>query len=218
MVRRLLAGALVCGVIACGGDDRVDNTNTAPTAAETDARTAALLAPVRAVSVLETELAGRAAQRAERESVRRYALIVGTDHRAVVLMLDSMASADRTQLQPTPAARELEEGVRTAHAGLDSLSGFAYDLGFIRAQIEAHRQLIDRIDQELIPGMGGPGPRRTLLQDVRMMVDAHLTRARQLLALLLESQPAGSVPRPVPRVAPDTGGRPVRVDTVARAR
>jgi predicted outer membrane protein len=194
---RMLPLALGVLVVACGGGER-RSTAAADTVTARAHATAVLapLAPVRALSTAEADYAANAAQRASRDDVRRYAQVVATDHRAVAGILDSVARAEGVGYETTPAARELETTVRTAHGGRDSLTGITFDLAYIRAEVEAQRQLIDRLDQELIPGMGA-APQKVVLQNVRAMANAHLTRARQLLAVILREAPAAvAVARP----------------------
>lgn len=220
---RMLPLALCALLVACRGGER-RNTAAADTlrARAQAAGVLAPLAPVRALSVAEAEYAAHAAQRAFREDVRRYAQVIATDHSAVVGILDSVARAEGVGYEPTPAARELETAVRNAHAGRDSLTGIDFDLAFIRAEVEAQRQLIDRLDQELIPGMGA-APQKAVLQDVRAMSSAHLARARQILAVVLRELPAtrpvaapgaATTTRPATGTPPDTGRPRTRPDTV----
>jgi hypothetical protein len=92
-----------------------------------------------------------------------------------------------------------------AHAGLESLPDSDFDLAFIRAQVESHRQLLDTIDRELNPGATST-TLLSLLADIRGLVDAHLTRGRQLLGDLLgepvEPAPAAAA-SPAPQPPPD---------------
>jgi predicted outer membrane protein len=230
---RMLLLALCALVVACrGGESRNAAAADTLNARASAAAVLAPLAPVRALSIAEAEFAAQAAQRAFREDVRRYAQVIATDHRAVVGILDSLARARGVGYEATPAARELENAVRLAHSGRDSLTGADFDLAYIRGEVESYRQLIDRVDQELIPGMGA-APERVVLYEVRAMADAHLTRARQILAVALRetpvltvARPATPVPRPttpVPRPTtpvPRPTPRPVdtlpRVDTARR--
>jgi predicted outer membrane protein len=238
-VGRMPLVALCALVVACRGGGERRNAAAADTlnARANAAAVLAPLAPVRSLSIAEIEYAMQAAQRASREDVRRYAQVIGTDHRAVVSILDSLARAQGVTYEVTPPARELEGAVRAAHAGRDSLTGPEFDLAYIRAEVESYRQLIDRLDQELIPGMGA-APQRSVLQEVRAMANAHLTRARQILAMALREIPASAIARPTtsaPRAAgpsnpsgttprsdtvrrppPDTARPPVRPDTLAR--
>jgi predicted outer membrane protein len=220
---RMLSLALCTLVVACrGGEGR--NTAAADTL-RARAGAAAVLAPlalVRFASAAEAEYAAEAAKRAAREDVRRYAQVIATDHRAVVGILDSIARGQEADYEATPASRELATALGAAHAGRDSLAGPAFDLAFIRAEVESQRQLIDRLDQELIPGMGG-APQRAVLQDVRAMAGAHLTRARQLLAIALRDAPpvvarTATPPPSRPAATPRPAETTRRADTLPRPR
>src|SRR5215211_9455431 len=121
---RMLLLALCALVGACRGGERRNSAAADTLSARANA--AALLtplAPVRALSVAEAEFAAQAEQRAFRDDVRRYAQVVATDHRAVVGILDSLSRAQGVGYEATPAARELENAVRLAHSGRDSLTG-----------------------------------------------------------------------------------------------
>jgi predicted outer membrane protein len=193
---RMLPLALCALVVACRGGERRNAAAADTLSARAHAASVlAPLAPVRALSAAEADYAAQAAQRAFREDVRRYAQVISTDHRAVVAILDSVARAEGVGYEVTPAARELEAAVRTAHSGRDSLTGVDFDVAYVRAEVEAQRQLIDRLDQELIPGMGA-APQKAVLHNVRAMANAHLTRARQILAVVIRELPAGSAARP----------------------
>lgn len=217
---RMLLLALCALVVACrGGEGRNAAAADTVSARANAAAVLAPLAPVRAVSAAEAEFATQATQRASRDDVRQYAQVIATDHRAVMAILDSVARAQGVGYEVTPAARELETAARTAHAGRDSLTGPDFDLAYMRAEVESHRQLIDRLDQELIPGMGA-APQKAVLHEVRAMADAHLTRARQMLAVALRSMPATTAARPPTAPRPATTPRPPdtlpRVDTLRR--
>jgi putative membrane protein len=167
-----------------------------------------LLAPIRAVSRAEIEYGDMAAQRAASEPIRQYAMTVAADHRAVLNTLDSMAQSRGATLAETGDALDMANTVRMAHSGLDNLMGPDFDLPFIRAEVESHRQLFDRLDQQAIPAATSD-ELRELLADLRAMAEAHLTRARQLLAQQLAPRPAPAPPRPLGAPAPpppDTTG------------
>jgi putative membrane protein len=201
--RKWLLLAWVVAIIACGGDDAERDAAAADSlAAQAEAtRTAELLAPVRSVAGASIEFGDLATQNASSEDVRGYAQVIVADHRAVVSTLDSISARLGAREPDTVAAQDLARAVRTAHSGLEALTGAAFDLAYIRAEAESHRLLLDRLDEELIPAVRGADI-RTLLQQVRAMTDAHLTRARQLLAQLL-GQP-DPTPRPPPQPRPDT--------------
>jgi predicted outer membrane protein len=205
---RVLLLLLFVGLPACDRDrDRNDalagDTLGAPR--ETAQETQELLSPVRAFSLVAIEYAQMGMQRAARQDVRQFGQTVAADHRAVVAVLDSAGQTRGATLHETAPGRELANTVRLAHSGLENLQEPDFDLAFIRAQVESHRQALDRIDDELIPAATS-ADMEGLLNDTRAMVYAHLMRARQLLGDLLgqpvEPPPPGTTPQTVPRIPP----------------
>jgi hypothetical protein len=93
----------------------------------------------------------------------------------------------------------------------------AFDLSFIRAQVETHRQLLDSLDSETIPAARS-NEMTALLRDLRVTVDAHLTRSRQLLGALLgepvEPPPAATPPSTPPATRPPAQQPPPPPDTI----
>jgi predicted outer membrane protein len=220
---QLLPLVLIFSLAACGRNGESDNTMPADTVgvAETAEQTQELLSPIRSVSMVVVTYGDMGSQRSTREEVRRFAQTVATDHRNLVPLLDGAGQQRGATLAETNAGREMASSVRLAHAGLESLQEGDFDLAFIRAQVESHRQLLDRIDHELVPAASS-SEMETLLQDTRAMVYAHLMRARQLLGDLLgqpvEPPPPGvepqTVPRTPPATAPPTAPPPTRPETI----
>jgi predicted outer membrane protein len=220
---RTVAMTVLVGLLAVAAcDRRADRSDAAPPdttgVAESASQVTDLLSPVRAVGLVAIEQGQAAMQHAGRAPVRAYAGTVAADHRALVATLDSAAATRGATLAETPEARELANAARMAHAGLENLPDADYDLAFIRAQVEANRQLLDTIDQELYP-TATSRVLQDLLRDVRGMVDAHLMRSRQLLGDLLgepvEPPPtAGTAPVPSPQPTPEPTPEPEPPDTV----
>ena len=198
-VRMLLMAGLLTAA-ACGGDDQDDEVSAADAAQITadSAAVSSLLTPIRGMSLAEVEFADMAAQRAGSPAVRRYAQTVAADHRALIAALDSVAQTHRTALTETRETQEMSNTARLAHSGLDDLNGAAFDLPFVRAEVESHRMLLDRLDQQMIPSATNP-ELSGLLTDIRALADAHLTRARQLLAQQLGESES---PQPPPAQQP----------------
>lgn len=214
-MRRLWILTLPLMVGACDrrADDRADPAADTAAAAGTAEVTAELLAPVRAVSLVVVEQAQLGVRSAAQPDVQTYARTAATDHRALIAVLDSAAGADGAVLHETDSARQLAHTVRTAHAGLDDLPPTDFDLAFVRAQIETHRQLLDTIDRDLQPGATN-AELRSLFGDIRGLVDAHLTRGRQLLGVLVagpaDARPASRAPlgEPAPSQPPPARDEP----------
>lgn len=218
MKLRGLALALLTVLAACGGDGDDNETADAAAAAlrESPEQVQEMLSPIRAFSLLAVEFGQLGQQRAARADVRQFGQTVAADHRALVAVLDSAAGAAGASLQETASSRDLANTVRMAHSGLEGRGDDEFDLAFIRAEVESHRQLLDRLDQEILPAARTDGM-ETMLGDTRAMVYAHLMRARQLLGDLLgqpvEPPPAGTSPAtvrpPAPQPAPPATQPPV---------
>jgi predicted outer membrane protein len=199
--RRTLLLFLCAALIGCDRDSEQSGGTPADSAqAAADAASlTTLLGPLRAISRAEVEYGQLAAQRAGSEAIRQYGQTIAADHRAVMGTLDEMAQRSGATLSETGPAQEMANVVRMAHSGLENLQGADFDLPFIRAEVETQRQLLDRLDQHAIPA-ATTTELRELMTDMRAMADAHLTRARQLLAQQLgesaEPRPAPAQPRP----------------------
>jgi predicted outer membrane protein len=225
---KLLVLALGAALAACERNGERDDGLAADTqAVETPEQTQRLLAPIRAASMAFVTYGDTAVRRATRDEVRRFGQAVATDHRALIAILDSVAAARGTTLGGTAPAGMLSSAILLAHAGLDELPVTDFDRAFIRAQVESHRELLDRIDHETIPAVRSSAI-ELLLHDTRAMVYAHLVRARQILGgpagqppapPRQRAAPADTPPRPlpdtIPRPPPDTIPRPPP-DTVPR--
>lgn len=196
-VRTLLLVGLLLSA-ACGGGEPDDETSAADAAriAADSANVSSLLTPIRGLSMAEVEFADMASQRAGSPEVRQYAQTVAADHRALISALDSVARDHRAALTETRETQEMANTSRLAHSGLENLSGVEFDLPFVRAEVESHRMLLDQLDQQLIPSATNP-ELNGLLTDIRALADAHLTRARQLLA-----QQLGETESPQPPAQP----------------
>lgn len=215
---RVLPLVLAAGLAACDRNSEPDDSMAADTLGmlETPEQTQELLSPIRSVSMVLVPYGDMGMQRAVGEQIRRFGQTVAADHRALIAILDSAAAAHNAALGEVAEGREMASAVRLAHAGLENLQDAEFDLAFVRAQVESHRELLDRVDHELVPAAISPGM-ESLLQDSRAMVYAHLMRARQLLGDLLgqpvEPPPAGTAPQTVPRTPPPPPDT-VRPDTV----
>ncbi|MBR9989159.1 MAG: DUF4142 domain-containing protein [Gemmatimonadetes bacterium] len=200
----LLAGLLMTA--ACGGDDAdTDGSADAAQATADSAAAVAVLTPIRGMSMAGVEFSDMASQRAGAPAVRQYAQTAAADHRALVSALDSAARLHGATLTETRETQELGNTTRMAHSGLEGLAGADFDLPFLRAQVESNRMLVDRLDQQLIP-MTTDQELNGLLTDIRAMADAHLARARQLLAQQLgESAEPGEAATPRQQPAPPAG-------------
>jgi putative membrane protein len=182
---QVVALVLLTALAGCNrGPDGEDEAGAEEAALMEDAETTAeLLSPVRSAALAVVETTEPHIGRSARQDIRQFAQTVAADHRALITVLDSVAMSRSAPLAETSTAREVANAVRMAHAGLESVPGGDIDMAFIRAQVESHRRLLDTVERD--GAMARSTEMQTLTTDIRAMVQAHLTRARQLLGDLL---------------------------------
>ena len=178
-------------VIGCGGDDDGDaavpgdSAAVADSTAETsvtlnDAEIAHALAAVHAA---EAELAARVVDRVTSGSVRTYASTLAADHQSLRTETDAVAQQATITAADNAITQEMLASAQAARTRLDGLTGPELDRAYIEHEGAFHQRLLDVFDRSLIPGAQN-AELRQLLVDTRPAVDAHLQRARQILATL----------------------------------
>ena len=127
----------------------------------------------------EIEHAKLAQERATNAEVKQFARTMITDHNAV----NQKANALATQLNLTPmesdASRKLSTDGNLFRTNLQTQSGAEFDRSYIANEVALHEQVLNQIDQQLIPQSDNADLRR-LLQETRPAVEAHLMHARQI--------------------------------------
>lgn len=152
----------------------------AATGAITDPQIAAIVVAANQVDVEAGELAR---DRASNPEVRQFAERMITDHTAVNQQATELVTRLGVTPEESPTSRQLKEGGDQARERLGALSGAAFDSAYIDHEVAYHQQVVDAIDQTLIPGAQN-AELRTLLEQTRPAVAAHLEHARRLQASL----------------------------------
>ena len=128
--------------------------------------------------------AGRLAQeRATSADVRKFAAQMVTDHEGV----NKSAVALVTRLKVTPeenaTSRSLKTDGDTHLARLKTLKGAAFDQAYIDREVAYHQQVLDAIDNALIPNATHEDL-RALIVKVRPAFVAHLEHAKMIQSAL----------------------------------
>lgn len=188
--------SILCSMLviafACGGEDgrsrteagTATGTRQGDSAAEVPAiADDAILSVVLDANAIDVEMAERARVRAQDTEVRRFAETMIADHNAVNEELRRVA--EQTDLTPVAheISRELRDSVRAAASALDTLSYAPFDRAYMDHEIEHHRMLLELIDRRLAP-VAQDTQLKTLLANIRPMIEAHFQRARQIRATL----------------------------------
>ncbi|MEX2281319.1 MAG: DUF4142 domain-containing protein [Gemmatimonadota bacterium] len=146
------------------------------------------------------------------ESILEYARVMIVDHRAIGTMLDSVLAV--SQQAPTDNAVSIELRNANQQFLTDLL---ARDSGvnnaYMRQEVNDLERALQLLDSAVIPSARSPET-RTLLERVRPAFDAHLQRARTILAARLAAAERAASARPAPAVSPvDTLGPPLITTT-----
>ena len=162
--------------------DTVQDTTTAvapapaPAAAPTDPEIAHIAVTANTIDVEAGQLAK---QKSTNKEVTAFADRMITDHTAVNKQATDLA----TKLGVTPAdnatSQSLLSGAAQAKTDLSSKSGADFDRAYIAHEVTYHQQVLDALDQTLIPNTQN-AELKALLEQVRPAVAAHLEMAKQL--------------------------------------
>jgi putative membrane protein len=182
----VLAATMALG--ACGGDDdaetsdlAVDSTAAAPAAAPADAgptdpQIAAIVVAANTVDIEAGELAKEKGSNAE---VKAFAQQMITDHTAVNQQATDLVTKLGVTPEDNPTSQQLTTGGATTKERLSRLSGAEFDKAYIDNEVSYHQTVLDAIDQTLIPSADN-GELKSLLQQVRPAIAAHLQHAQQI--------------------------------------
>lgn len=124
--------------------------------------------------------AGAAARtKARNAQVKDFARQMVRDHGAV----NKQAVALAQKLNVTPAdndvSRQLQQGAEQSRTDLGGKSGAEFDRAYIDHEVQYHQAVLDALDKTLIPGAQN-AELKTLLEQVRPNVAAHLERAKSI--------------------------------------
>ncbi|HJU88066.1 MAG TPA: DUF4142 domain-containing protein [Gemmatimonadaceae bacterium] len=187
--RVLAAAALAVSLTACerrGDEVAVDTTvatrtDTAMTAStgtlDRDMSDAGIVGLLNAANSGEVEAANLALTKAKNARVREFAQTMKRDHTALRSKVEQLGQS----LNVTPVIpRDEDELVKDHREDMEELAkdDDDFDKEYIDAEIEAHENTLDVIDKALQNTQTAQV--RTLLQQARPNVEAHLTLARQI--------------------------------------
>jgi putative membrane protein len=173
-------GSVQDGNLADGaGDGALDGAQ--------DGSTMPLSDPAAAVGVMleanngEIAAGAQALARAQASAVRDFAMMMISDHTDANQRLAMLAQNLGIMPVDSPQRRTL---AMMAQAALDQLwqtSGAAFDMAYVQSQVVMHQQVLQLLDNVLIPGAQNM-QLKTELMAARMTVAMHLAAAQALLA------------------------------------
>jgi putative membrane protein len=140
-----------------------------------------IVAIVAAANDADIRNAAVAREHSREAVVLEFAQTMADAHTAV----NGQATALATRLGVTARENEISAGIARAQelerTRIATLSGAEFDRAYLDNEVAYHMQVIDAFDQVLLPSVTNP-ELKTLLEQTRPAVAAHLQRARELQA------------------------------------
>jgi len=148
----------------------------APDTAVTDAGIAAILVAANTVDVRNGELAQTTSAN---DAVKTFAAQVITDHTSVNAKIGELTTRFGLTPKDNATSRRITADGSAARAKLEAAKGAAFDQAYIATEIEQHQQVLDLVDNVLIPRASN-ADLVALLHAVRPTLAQHLDHARSV--------------------------------------
>jgi putative membrane protein len=145
-----------------------------------DAQIASIVVTANQVDIDAGKLAVARASNAE---VKAFAQRMVTDHTGVNQSAVELVTRLKVTPQDNPTSASLKSGGDKNVATLKSLHGAAFDKSYVDHEVAYHQQVLDAVDQVLIPNAQN-ADLKALLVKVRPAFVAHLEHAKQIQATL----------------------------------
>jgi putative membrane protein len=200
MKKILLSLVALASLAACGGGEEAEQggeaavADTAATAASpagdapvaggvTDPQIAGIVVAANEVDIQAGELAQ---SKAADPKVKEFAGRMITDHTGVNQAASDLVTKLGVTPEPSPTSQQLRQGGEQNRSHLQGLSGAEFDRAYIGHEVDYHQQVLDAINNTLIPNAQNP-ELKALLQQTAPAVEAHLQHAKQIQGSLGKS-------------------------------
>ncbi len=119
--------------------------------------------------------------------VKKFAQLMVTDHTGVNKSAVDLATKLKVTPEDNPTSKSIKSGGDDNVKNLQTLSGTAFDKAYVDHEVAYHQQVLDAVDQTLIPGVKN-AELKALLVKVRPAFVAHLEHAKHVQASLATSK------------------------------
>jgi putative membrane protein len=138
-----------------------------------------ILATLISANDAEVQAGRLAADRARSNEVRRFAQMMVDDHSDANRKVREAASRLNARPSNDASVREMERHSQDDLNRLRGLRGDDFDRAYMQAQVQGHRDLLSKIDSQMMTG-GRTDEMHSLLQDTRQLVQRHLDEAQRV--------------------------------------
>jgi putative membrane protein len=126
--------------------------------------------------------AGKLAKsRTKNKEVSKFAQLMITDHTAVNKQAGALAKKLKVKPADSDTSKSLKAGAAENLKNLKALKGAAFDKAYVDHEVAYHQQVLDAIDQVLIPNAKN-AELKDLIVKVRPAIAAHLDHAKMIQA------------------------------------
>ena len=145
----------------------------------TDMSSPDMAAVLFAANQAEIEQGNMAYSRLTHAAVRNFAQMMVDDHKRGLTNTSNVMAANKIVAHDDAAdAIAIRDKSKLLVKNFQTAQG-NFDHNYMVAQLEQHQQLLDLLDQKMIPSSRGDV--LTLMQTIRFTVQAHIDRAKQIL-------------------------------------
>ncbi|HEX7667337.1 MAG TPA: DUF4142 domain-containing protein, partial [Polyangiaceae bacterium] len=127
----------------------------------------------------EVDQAKMALKSGKSADVKAFAKMMVSDHTDAMKKLDALAAGKSIVTATSDDATKIQTDGQAAAGTLGSLTGKDFDKQYIDLQVTEHQQVLDALDQKLIPQSTNPDF-KTALKGVRDKVAGHLKKAQEI--------------------------------------
>jgi len=142
-----------------------------------------IAAVIQTVNQGEIKAATKAQGKASNPDVRKYAQLMISDHQNAEKTASSVFKKLKIRPQPNMYSKNLKKDNNTAMRKMKKLQGNAFDLAYMESQEMMHQNVLNLIDSTLLPSASNAEV-KTLVTNLRPVIDAHLQQAKQLRSAL----------------------------------
>jgi putative membrane protein len=153
-----------------------------------DAQIAAVVLAANGGEVEQGEIAVNAGQR---DDVRAFARMLVTMHSAAVERENALFRTLMLTPEENAVSAELKAASDATVQALNAANAAGFDMLYVMSQVDAHRKVLDLIDDRLLPSVTS-AELRAELNTMRADVQRHLELATELLAALGEAPDGGT--------------------------
>jgi putative membrane protein len=188
--RFTIAVVLTSALVACardeaetqdaGTDTAAATTTTSAPAAPSDGEIAHIAKTANDADIDGANLAKTKGQSAD---VKSFANLMISDHTAANAKAAQIAQASGLQPADNAVSQQMMADHQRAKQDLQARSGAEFDRAYIAHEVQMHQQVLNSLDQTLIPSAQN-AELRNLLTQVRATVEGHLKRAQDIQGTL----------------------------------